>query len=488
MTLSVFDAAREQPERIALVVTGRPISWSALAAKATRVLRRLRDRGVRAGQERPVALVAPADSASVTLIHALIATAVPVHLLHPRLTGVERRRLLDRVDPAFEIGDRERAELLEGVAGADPGAVGDDAPGGDPGAAIDAPPADERTLAVVYTSGTTGSPKGVILSRRAFAAAAAASAANLGWRDDDRWLLDLPVAHVGGLSIVTRCLLARTTVVLPDRGEEGVARTIATVERDRVTLLSLVPTQLRRLLGARPAWDPPEHVRAILVGGAPAPTPLLEQAADRAWPVLPTYGLTECCSQVATQRPDTNNRGGLGAGPPLPGMQVRIRDGEIQVRSAALFTGYLPPPSDAPFLDDGWFATGDRGELDAEGNLHPRGRLDDVIVSGGENVDPLEVELALESQDGVREACVFGVPDEEWGERVVAAVVPESGASLDESLLLSGLRARLAGFKVPRSISAVAEIPVNRTGKPDRSVLRGWALAAARNLPVDQQP
>lgn len=461
MSLSVHHAASSEPDRIALVAGGLEWSYGELSTRAAAAWRALAERGLGPGRGEPVALVASADVTTIVVLHALIGRGVPVHLLHPRLTLAERKRMVDTIRPALTIADPARY---------DPGSAPARAPGeAGQKAAVDAvpatPPDDDRTLAVVYTSGTSGASKGVVLSRSAFAAAARASAANLGWRDDDRWLLDLPLAHVGGLSVLTRCLLARRTVVLPRPEADVIERTITSVERDRVTLLSLVPTQLQRLMDRRPGWDPPPRVRAILLGGAPAPVPLLERAADRGWPILATYGLTECCSQVATQRPGTVNRGQLGAGPPLPGVEVRIRDGEIQVRTPALFSGYVGPGSRAPMLDDGWFPTGDRGTFDGNGNLHVLGRIDDVIISGGENVDPLEVEVALRSCPGVEDACVFGVPDDEWGQRVAAAVV---GHGTDAAALDGRLRDRIAAFKLPRAYVFVDEIPVSRTGKPDR--------------------
>jgi len=183
---------------------------------------------------------------------------------------------------------------------------------------------------------------------------------------------------------------------------------------------------------------------------------------------LTTYGLTEACSQATTQQPGTVNRGQLGAGPPLPGVELRISDDDgIQLRGPTLFSGYLPASDRSTFLDDGWFPTGDRGRLDEAGNLHVLGRRTDRIVTGGENVDPVEVEQALESLPGVVQASVFGVPDEKWGEVVCAAVVavgptPELAAAVAE------LRGRLAPFKLPRRIARLDALPLNATGKVDR--------------------
>jgi O-succinylbenzoic acid--CoA ligase len=309
----------------------------------------------------------------------------------------------------------------------------------------------DGTLAVLYTSGTSGRPKGAILSRAAFIAAARASAARLGWRDDDRWLCSLPLAHVGGLSVLVRCLLARRPFVL-GRGDR-VAEDLAA---HRATIVSLVPAQLARLLDA--GWDPPPWLRLVLLGGAAAPPRLLERAASAGVPVVTTYGLTEACSQVATQIPGAP---GAGCGPPLPGVSVRIaEDDRIEIDGPTLFSGYLGEPLRPP----GWFATGDFGRLDAGGNLHVLGRRTDLITTGGENVYPAEVEAYLDAR-GVS-ACVFGVADETWGEIVAAAVTaPVDPASL----------ADLAPFKRPRRLAVVDALPLTAGGKPDRAAARALA-------------
>jgi len=331
------------------------------------------------------------------------------------------------------------------------------------------PPAPADPLAILFTSGTTGRAKGAVLPAAAFAAAADASAQNLGWRDDDRWLLALTPAHVGGLSILVRCLRARRAVVVGPVTPE-------TIARHRATLVSLVPTQAQRLLDS--GWTPPPHLRALLLGGGPAAPAFLGAADDRCWPVLTTYGLTETCAQVTTQRPGTRNRGERGAGPPLPGVRVRISAaGTIQVGGPTLMRGYLRGA--APFTDDGWLDTGDLGRLDDEGNLHVLARRTDLIVSGGENVYPAEVEAALLEIPGVAGACVFGVADELWGQVVCAALVCD-GPGPDDAELRAHLDARLAGFKRPRHIARLDALSVGGSGKLDRAATAARALRLLR--------
>jgi O-succinylbenzoic acid--CoA ligase len=244
-----------------------------------------------------------------------------------------------------------------------------------------------------------------------------------------------------------------------------------------VTLLSVVPAQLAQLLDRSPVWNPPAFVRAILVGGAPTPAALLNQAADRGWPVLTTYGLTEACSQVATQRPGTVNRGDLGSGRPLPGIEVRIVDGSIQVRGRTLFARYLPAGG-APLDAEGWFTTGDEGRLDDAGNLHVLGRRDDAIITGGEKVLPHEVEEALRSCPGVADACVLGAPDPTWGQIVSALIVPREAPP--PTAALAHELARLAPYKRPRRLAFATALPMSPSGKLDRRAAAALCAATAQ--------
>lgn len=454
---SVQAAASEAPSSPAFVDGGRVRSWGEVAAEVAGVGEEIRRRGLAADAVPGVALVGETDLDTIVVLLALFELGIAPVVLHPRWTEVERRRLL------AELGDPPRIDAAELRAAVRGRAQLPRMPAIDP----------ERALAIVATSGSTGRPKGVVLSRRAFAAAAAASAANLGWRDDDRWLLTLPLAHVGGLSILTRGLAARRPVVLagPRLPAEDLVE-VAT--RERVTLLSLVPTQLRRLLAAGLA--PPPSLRAVLLGGAAAPPDLLAAGADAGWPLLTTYGLTEACSQVATQPYGTVQRGELGCGPPVAGMAVRIAaDGGIEVRGPSLMSGYVPADGRPPTVD-GWLATGDLGELDAAGNLHVHGRRDDVLVSGGENVHPLEVEAVLEGHPAIAEACVFGVADREWGQRVTAALAAH-GERPSDGDLRAWLEARLAAFKRPRRVVWLDTLAHTASGKLDRGATIALALA-----------
>ena len=301
---------------------------------------------------------------------------------------------------------------------------------------------DVRT--VLFTSGTTGAPKPVALTEDNHEASAIASAWSLAVDPDDRWLCCLPLWHIGGFSILHSSAIYGTTAVLHDGFDVGRVRD--TIESGEATLVSLVATMLRRLIddGLR-SWP---SLRAALVGGGPIPGELVEWAADAGFPLLPTYGMTETCSQIVTA--DTT----------LLGVELRIgADGEILVRG--------PMVSPYSIAGDGWLHTGDRGRLDADGRLHVEGRLDETIVTGGENVAALEVEEALLAHPAVAEAAVAGRPDPEWGEAVTAWVVLAGQAS--EADLIAHCRERLAPFKVPKAVRRVDELPRNAAGK----VLKG---------------
>jgi O-succinylbenzoic acid--CoA ligase len=308
-------------------------------------------------------------------------------------------------------------------------------------------PADTR--AVVFTSGSTGEPTPVCLTRQNFEASARASAELLGVEPDDRWLCCLPVFHVGGLSIFTRSAIYRTTVVAEPGFDPG--RVKGLLEGGEVTLASLVPTMLARLRDA--GLDRAPGVRTILLGGGPIPDDLLAWALDVGLPVRPTYGMTETTSQIATAEV------GERLARPLPGAEIRIADdGEILVRGAMVAI-------------DGWLHTGDRGRLTDDGLLEVHGRMDDLIVTGGENVAAREVEEAIRSHPGVTDAAVLGIEDPEWGRAIWAFVVGD----VAEGDLVEHCRGLLPGFKVPKRVVVLEELPRTSSGKVERAPLESRA-------------
>jgi O-succinylbenzoic acid--CoA ligase len=425
--LSIHAAASDAGDTVALHTEERSYSYAQLAQLTAQRMAALAPM-LRPGAVHPV--LGSNTLETLLTLYALLELQIPALLLHPRLTAAE------------QAVEREATAHAAATLPAD-------------------------AAAVLYTSGTTGRPRGAVLTRAALLASAQASAGNLGWQPDDCWLLAMPVARVGGLSIVTRCLAARRTVALAPAFDASLLP--QWVERWRVTQLSLVPTMLAMVLDAHPEWTAPPFLRVALIGGAAASPALLARAAARRLPIVVTYGCTETCSQVvATPYAQRFDPTACGVGLPLAGVQLRIEDGHILVRGPMRMAGYL---GEARLSADDWFDTGDLGELDAQGGLHLHARRADLIVTGGENVYPAEVERVLEACPGVHAAAVFGVPDETWGQLVAAALVTGPQPPDDEALC-AHLAMHLAPHKRPRLVCAVPALPHTAAGKPDRLALQ----------------
>ncbi len=326
-------------------------------------------------------------------------------------------------------------------------------------------------MAVLLTSGSRAEPKAVCLSRRNFEASAEAASRRFPWRSQERWLLSLPHAHVGGLSIITRCLLAAKPFVLPPNRRADVL--LEAMHRHRITRISLVPAMLKEIIDLAGNDGPPPSLRLVLVGGAAIGEEVLQRALDRKWPVTLSYGATETCSLLLASADRELVPKHSTAGEALYGTEVRIVDGLIQCRGPMLFEGYLEAGRLRSDRDEhGWYATGDLGRFDAVGRVHVEGRADEMIVTGGENVSPLRVEQSLRRCPGIRDVMVFSLPDSQWGE-VVAALICARDPNADLADLASEIRhADLASFERPRLVRLIGSIPTNTLGKPDRKAAR----------------
>jgi O-succinylbenzoic acid--CoA ligase len=301
-----------------------------------------------------------------------------------------------------------------------------------------------NTATVMYTSGTTSAAKPVELTAANWEANASGSAQALGLDPDERWLCAMPLAHVGGLSILLRSCQYATTVVLHDGFNADAVLAELMDPARRITLVSLVPTMLARLLDA--GLSSPPTLRWALLGGGPIAPGLLARARSLGVPVAPTYGMTEACSQIAT------------FGIPLPGVTLELaEDSELLVRGGPVAPGALAA--------DGWLHTGDLAAFDADGQLRIIGRKTDTIVSGGENVAPAEVEAVLLEHPAIADAGVFARADPEWGEAVIAKVVLRAGKRTDEAQLRDFCGAQLARYKVPKAIEFTDELPRTASGK-----------------------
>ena len=341
----------------------------------------------------------------------------------------------------------------------------------------------DEDFAIIHTSGTSGKPKAAILTYGNIYHSARASAQTLGHLENERWLCVLPLYHVGGLSIILRSLIYGTAVEFGPTAPFSVNETNRVLSDNPVTLVSLVPTMLQRLLDAKTGpWNP--SLRLILLGGeAPSPE-LVERCIAEELPIATTYGLTEAASQVATASPDLVYRKPGTVGKSLPYTQVRIVNehgkgaapdvaGEVLVKGDTVTRAYYnDPAATKAALRNGWLHTGDIGYRDEEGDLFVLQRREDLIVSGGENVYPAEVERVLRSHPQVAEAVVFGAPDAQWGQRAAALVQPAHGASISDDGIGRFLRERLASYKIPRQIVFVKALPLTASGKIQRREAR----------------
>jgi o-succinylbenzoate---CoA ligase len=431
--------AQSCPERTALIAEGAELTYAELDAEATWIARRLAAHGVRRGST--AALTMHPHREEVVMVHALMKVGAALLPLSPRLTDAERARVVETVEPMIDLDDPGFLTQTE----------------------ADLPMLGEHNTddicAYVLSSGSTGAPKPIGLTYGNFLWSAMGGAFNIGVDPADRWLCCVPLSHIAGLSIVMRSAIYGTTAVVHDGFDvERVARSLV---EDRITVVSLVTTMLSRLLEADADLSGP---RAILVGGGPVPESILAEAIDRGATVVQTYGLTETCSQVTTLAPEDAQRKLGSAGRPLLTSHVRIRGGEILIQGPTV----APGRSD----ESGWLHTGDLGYIDDEGFLYVRDRIDDMIVTGGENVVPSEVEEVLLLHPAVIEAAVVGREDPEWQQAVTAVVVLAAGAEVTPDELRRHCAETLAGFKVPKRVELASALPRTPSGKLMRRALR----------------
>ena len=483
-------AADGMGERIALGTLSDGTTMADLAARARRA------GTILAGM--PGDRVALVDLNSEAVPIALFGAALagkPFVPINYRLTDEQLRDLVRRTAPVTVIvGDGVaerlgripgveligRKEFLEwtsdaGIAEADPYA-------GDP----------DAVAVLLYTSGTTGAPKAAVLRNRNLASYVISTVEFAGAAEDEAAIVSVPPYHIAGISSVLSSTYAGRRVIHLESFEPR--PWVDRVRAEGVTHAMVVPTMLDRILDVVEAdGGGLPSLRALSYGGGPMPLGVIERAMALLTGVgfVNAYGLTETASTIALLSPDDHReahtsddpdvRGRLASvGRPLPSVEVVVRDpdggavgvgerGEIWVRGEQV-AGEYEGIGSAP--DDGWFNTRDEGHLDAAGFLFVHGRLDDVIVRGGENLSPGEIEAVLLEHPSVAEAAVVGIPDPEWGERVVAAVVPVAGGAVDEDELRRFVRAALRSTRTPERIDAVDELPYNETGKLLRRVLR----------------
>ncbi len=469
----LLQRARREPHALALRCEGRDFSFGELAERCEATALRLRTLGIEPGER--VAWLGAGSLRFAEVLHAvqrLGATLVPLNV---RLAAAEVRELLDDCRPRLLIFDAASSRLVsDASSGSVPATEVESLQGLPARGELPRPRIDPASIhTIVYTSGTTGKPKGAMLTHANHLASATASRANLGALPGDRWLAALPVHHVGGLSILLRSVIDGSAVVL--HGAFDADRVDRSLREDGITLGSMVTTMLKRLIDRAAGRPYPSSLRAMLVGGGPVPPSLLEQALSLGLPALATYGLTETASQVATWPVSMSSPGRAGAGRAIGETRLRIAEpngqghGEILVSGPTVMAGYFRRPAENErALRAGWLHTGDIGHLDGSGCLHVHDRRSDLIISGGENVYPAEVEAVLLSHPYVSEAAVYPLADREWGQRVSAAVVLRAGRRLGDDELRDWCATRLARFKLPRTIRFVTSLPRTSSGKVKR--------------------
>lgn len=460
--------ARRTPDAVALRFEGRMITYADLDVRTQGLAAWLCARGVGGGDR--VALLSTNNPDYLALLFACARLGAMLVPLNWRLAPAEIGQILDDAEPGLFLAERDFAASTGGR-----GAVWlDELDAGGGEAPCNGSP--EAPVLLVYTSGTTGRAKGAVLTQQALAWNAVNSQHMHDMTSRDRVLTFLPMFHVGGLNIQTLPALALgAEVVLRRRFDPGDA--LDAIARERPTLSLVVPAVMKAMI-EHPRWADCDlsSLRMVGAGSSIVPVDLIRAFHARGLPVAQVYGATETgpIAIYQTLADAMANEGSTGQ--PALHCEARLEDGEILIKGPNVATGYWR--NDAATREsfvDGWFRTGDLGRVDANGNWWVVERKKDMIISGGENVYPAEIEAALSEIVGVADCAVVAAPDARWGEVPVAFVVVRPGAALDEAALRGHLEGRLARFKWPKAFVFRGELPRNAMGKVQRFALRAQA-------------
>ncbi|SMO32904.1 class I adenylate-forming enzyme family protein [Gracilimonas mengyeensis] len=435
--------------------------------------------------ERPVVFISESSDMLLFSIAACWKLGIPFTPISPKTKESELKEYLNRLDPSLifcDVANRQRLDYpnvvkldenfflnaftqdVRHVTLPDPEEI-----------------SDEQLFGYFFTSGTTSKPKIVPLKRRQMISAAEASALNFRPDPNHFWLLCLPLNHIGGISIILRSLIYGTSVYrLGEFDEEMVKEFLS--ENPRFQAASLVPTMLKRLLDD-PLFNTHHEFKSILLGGGPSSENLIRKSVERGIPIVASYGMTETCAQIVANpmlAPSGMYTPLKSVGKPFPPNVVQVRDddgkalgknqsGQLWLRGPQVFDGYLDPSqNEGRFDNEGWFNTGDYGHLNGFGQLFIESRRTDLIITGGENVNPTEVEEAVRKIGTIKDAVVIGLPDEEWGQKVTAVVTLKNGETPQLTDVRSQLKDTLVDFKIPRELKIVQEFPLTATGKVKR--------------------
>ncbi|TKD69164.1 o-succinylbenzoate--CoA ligase [Pseudalkalibacillus hwajinpoensis] len=472
--------AQMTPERVAIIENGTQVTYKELQKKSVEVANGLRAEGIDKGQH--IGFFMQNSLEAAVCLHALMYIGAVIVPLNHRLTAAELSFQLDDAELTYVIADDE-------LVGKTTDALNDSnvsllvyqqvKPGSQDLSKLEVTIELDQLHTIMYTSGTTGKPKGVMLTYGNHWWSAISSSLNLGHDVHDRWLCAVPMFHMSGLSILLRSVIYGITMIIKPRFEPHVVN--QSIQQEGVTIVSVVSAMLSRMLDDLGGASYPSTLRCVLLGGGPAPYPLLTTCERKGIPVFQTFGMTETASQLVTLSPEYMLLKQGSAGKALFPSEVLISDndnvlspgehGEILVKGPTVTSGYWKRnEATHEALRNGWLHTGDIGYMDEDGFLFVLDRRKDLIISGGENVYPAEIESALLEHHAVKDAGVTGIQDEKWGEVPVAFVVKDE-LDLSSDALLAFLSERLASYKLPKWISFVDELPRNGANKLQRNRL-----------------
>lgn len=474
-------AAEDHPSST-LAVDDELVTLRELHEEVSRQVVGLADLGVEHGDR--VVFSTPSSLGLVVGYLAVLGRGATAVLANPAYTDGELRGTARRANACLVVCDRTLGEVESGTRVVGPtelAKLGDRSGQPDP-AAYAVTESDDVAL-LAFTSGTTGEPKGVPLTHAHLLSSIRGAMWAWRWQPSDRLVHTLPLFHQHGLSGVHATLAAGSSATVMSKFDAP--RLLAHIAEQEATILFGVPAIHRRLLELdREELAPLRRLRVVTSGSGPLPPALAHDFhAATGVRLLERYGLTESGLDVSNLYDGERVPGRVGT--PLPGVEVDLRtgdgttvprgeSGEIVLRGPQVFDGYLDDPeaTDSSFWSGGWFRTGDLGKFDDGGRLQITGRLKEIVITGGMNVAPPEVEGVIEQLPEVDEAAVAGLPSEQWGEEVAAWVVPTGGATIDPGAVTTHCREQLAPYKCPKLVFAVAELPRNALGKVVRSALR----------------